>query len=90
MPVLVSSENEAKSFDFDGNPGKYPIFFFETIHQEKKILRNFSEEENYEINKYDSLGFITNLESAFLLIKLLKILTRFLMIRFLQRLMSLK
>ena len=73
MPVLVSSENEAKSFDFDGNPGKYPIFFFETDTSGEKSFEEFySEEENYEINKYDSLGFITNLESTISFNKLLE------------------
>ena len=73
VPVLVSSENEAKSFDFDGNPGKYPIFFFETDTSGEKSFEEFySEEENYEINKYDSLGFITNLESTISFNKIIK------------------
>ena len=73
VPVLVSSENEARSFDFDGNPGKYPIFFFETDTSGEKSFEEFySEEENYEINKYDSLGFITNLESPISFNKIIK------------------
>ena len=58
-PVLVQSEKEAKEFDFDKNPGKYPIYFFKTdTSGEKAYEEFFTEEEDYEINKYDSLGFI--------------------------------
>jgi len=58
-PVLVKSEKEAKEFDFDKNPTKYPIYFFKTdTSGEKTYEEFFTEEEDYEINKYDSLGFI--------------------------------
>jgi len=58
-PVLVKSEKEAKEFDFDKNPNKYPIYFFKTdTSGEKTYEEFFTEEEDYEINKYDSLGFI--------------------------------
>jgi len=58
-PVLVQSEKEAKEFDFDKNPNKYPIYFFKTdTSGEKTFEEFFTEEEDYEINKYDSLGFI--------------------------------
>ncbi|MDB2426519.1 polysaccharide biosynthesis protein [Flavobacteriaceae bacterium] len=58
-PELVKSENEAKEFDFDKNPNKYPIYFFKTdTSGEKTYEEFFTEEEDYEINKYDSLGFI--------------------------------
>ena len=58
-PVLVQSEKEAKEFDFDKNPNKYPIYFFKTdTSGEKTYEEFFTEEEDYEINKYDSLGFI--------------------------------
>jgi len=58
-PVLVQSEKEAKEFDFDKNPKKYPIYFFKTnTSGEKTFEEFFTEEEDYEINKYDSLGFI--------------------------------
>ena len=66
-PVLVNSEEEAKSCDIDGNPNKYPIYFFETDTSGEKTYEEFySEEEDYEINKYDSLGFIkTSQESIY-------------------------
>ncbi|MDC0552117.1 polysaccharide biosynthesis protein [Flavobacteriaceae bacterium] len=58
-PVLVQSEKEAKEFDFVENPNKYPIYFFKTdTSGEKTYEEFFTEEEDYEIEKYDSLGFI--------------------------------
>jgi FlaA1/EpsC-like NDP-sugar epimerase len=58
-PELVQSEKEAKEFDFDKYPTKYPIYFFKTDTSGEKTYEEFyTEEEDYEINKYDSLGFI--------------------------------
>ena len=58
-PELVKSEKEAKEFDFDKYPKKYPIYFFKTdTSGEKKYEEFYTEDKNYEINKYDSLGFI--------------------------------
>ena len=58
-PILVQSEKEAKEFDLDKNPNKYPIYFFKTDTSGEKTYEEFyTEEEDYEINKYDSLGFI--------------------------------
>ena len=58
-PELVQSEKEAKEFDFVKYPNKYPIYFFKTdTSGEKTYEEFFTEEEDYEINKYDSLGFI--------------------------------
>ena len=58
-PELVLSEQEAKEFDFVSNPSKYPIYFFKTdTSGEKTYEEFFTEEEDYEINKYDSLGLI--------------------------------
>jgi len=62
-PQLVQSEKEAKEFDFDKYPTKYPIYFFKTdTSGEKTYEEFFTEEEDYEINKYDSLGFINTPE----------------------------
>ena len=62
-PELVQSEKEAKEFDFDNNPKKYPIYFFKTdTSGEKTYEEFFTEEENYDINTYDSLGFINTSE----------------------------
>jgi FlaA1/EpsC-like NDP-sugar epimerase len=58
-PELVQSEKEAKEFDFNNYPSKYPIYFFKTdTSGEKTYEEFFTEEEDYELNKYDSLGFI--------------------------------
>ncbi len=39
--------------------GKYPIYFFKTdTSGEKTYEEFFTEEEDYNIKKYDSLGFI--------------------------------
>jgi len=58
-PELVQSEKEAKEFDLNKYPTKYPIYFFKTdTSGEKTYEEFFTEEEDYEINKYDSLGFI--------------------------------
>ena len=58
-PELVLSEQEAKEFDFDKYPNKYPIYFFKTdTSGEKTFEEFFTEDENYNIKKYDSLGFI--------------------------------
>jgi FlaA1/EpsC-like NDP-sugar epimerase len=58
-PELVLSEQEAKNFDFDKCTSKYPIYFFKTdTSGEKTYEEFFTEEENYEVDKYDSLGFI--------------------------------
>ena len=62
-PKLVQSEKEAKEFDFDKYPTKYPIYFFKTdTSGEKTYEEFFTEEENYDINTYDSLGFINTSE----------------------------
>jgi FlaA1/EpsC-like NDP-sugar epimerase len=58
-PELVLSEQEAKNFDFDKYPTKYPIYFFKTdTSGEKTYEEFFTEEEDYEVNKFDSLGYI--------------------------------
>ena len=62
-PELVQSEKEAKEFDLDKYPSKYPIYFFKTdTSGEKTYEEFFTEEENYDINTYDSLGFINTSE----------------------------
>ena len=62
-PVLVQSEQEAKEFNFDKYPKKYPIYFFKTDTSGEKTYEEFyTEEEDYNINIYDSLGFINTPE----------------------------
>jgi len=62
-PELVKSEKEAKEFDFNKNSAKYPIYFFKTDTSGEKTYEEFyTEDEDYEINTYDSLGFINTPE----------------------------
>jgi len=62
-PELVQSEKEAKEFDFDKYPTKYPIYFFKTDTSGEKTYEEFyTEDEDYDIHKYDSLGFIKSPE----------------------------
>jgi FlaA1/EpsC-like NDP-sugar epimerase len=62
-PELVLSEQEAKNFDFDKYPTKYPVFFFKTDTSGEKTYEEFyTEDEDYVINRYDSLGFINSPE----------------------------
>ena len=58
-PIIVKSEKEAKEFDFDKYPTKYPIYFFKTDTSGEKSYEEFyTHDEDFNINKYDSLGFI--------------------------------
>ena len=62
-PEMVKSEKEAKDFDFDGSPSKYPIYFFNTDTSGEITYEEFyTEEEDYNIDNYDSLGFINTPE----------------------------
>jgi len=62
-PELVLSEQEAKNFDFGKCPTKYPIYFFQTdTSGEKTYEEFFTEEEDYEVNEFDSLGYIKTSE----------------------------
>ena len=58
-PELVESEKQAKAFNYDSFPKKYPIFFFKTDTSGEKSHEEFyTEEENYNLNLYKSLGVI--------------------------------
>ena len=58
-PQIVNSEKEAKEFNFERYPDRYPIYFFKSDTSGEKTYEEFyTEEEDYEINIYDSLGFI--------------------------------
>ena len=60
-PQLVQSEKEAKEFNFDKNPTIISNLFFKTDTSGEKTYEEFyTEDEDYEINKYDSLGFINS------------------------------
>lgn len=60
-PIVVSSEKEAKDFNFVNYPTNYPIYLFKTDTSGEKTYEEFySEDEDYEINKFKSLGFINS------------------------------
>jgi FlaA1/EpsC-like NDP-sugar epimerase len=62
-PIEVKSEEEAKAFDIEGNPDKYPIYFFKTDTSGEKTYEEFyTEDEDYNIDEYDTLGYIKTLE----------------------------
>jgi FlaA1/EpsC-like NDP-sugar epimerase len=64
-PVFVNSEEEAKSFDIVGSPGKYPIYFFKTDTSGEKTYEEFyTEKEDFDLTQYDSLGFIKTKEES--------------------------
>ena len=64
-PELVQSEKEAKEFDFDKYTNKYPIYFFKTdTSGEKTYEEFFSEDEDYDIDQFNSLGFIKTKEES--------------------------
>lgn len=63
-PEIVKTEKEAKEFDFNKNNKKYPIYFFETdTSGEKTYEEFFSENDDYDLNKFNSLGFIKSLKN---------------------------
>ena len=67
-PHIVQSEKEAKEFEFKKTHNNYPIYFFKTDTSGEKTYEEFyTEEEDYEINTFDSLGFINtqNIEISF-------------------------
>jgi FlaA1/EpsC-like NDP-sugar epimerase len=62
-PELVKSEKEAKDFDFNNNPGKYPIYFFKTdTSGEKTYEEFFTDKEECELRSYYSIGYVSPLD----------------------------
>jgi FlaA1/EpsC-like NDP-sugar epimerase len=61
QPEQVKSEKEAKEFNFKANPEKYPIYFFKTDTSGEKTYEEFyTENEDFDINTFNSLGFINS------------------------------
>jgi len=64
--LSMGSEKEAKEYDI--KLGKYPIYFFKSdTSGEKEYEEFYTEEENLNLKKYDSVGYITsdNIEISF-------------------------
>ena len=58
-PIHMSSEEKAKKYNIDNNLGKYPIYFFKTDTSGEKTYEEFyTKEEDCDIKKYNSIGFI--------------------------------
>ena len=71
--VLVNSEKEAKSFDIEGNPGQYPIYFFSSDTTGEKTYEEFyTENEEFDIDNYDSLGIVKTTEELISFQEILK------------------
>ena len=52
-----------QDFNFDKHLSKYPIYFFKTDSSGEKTYEEFyTKDEDYDINTYDSLGFINTPE----------------------------
>ena len=64
-PFLCRSEKEAKSFDIKANSKQYPIYLFKTDTSGEKTYEEFyTENEDFDINQYNSLGFINTKENS--------------------------
>ena len=60
-PKHMSSEKEAKDFNINSELGQYPIYFFMTDTSGEKTYEEFyTSKENYNLKKYNSLGYITS------------------------------
>lgn len=58
-PAYMNSEKEAKEFQINSDLRKYPIYFFKTDTSGEKGYEEFyAENENINLNTYDSIGFI--------------------------------
>ena len=61
VPFFADSAESAKSFNIIVNPDKYPIYLFETDTSGEKTYEEFyTEKEDYNINKYQSLGYVNS------------------------------
>ena len=59
VPTVMNSEEEAKNFDIFFNKPKYPIYLFATDTSGEKAYEEFySDEENVNLKKYSSIGYI--------------------------------
>jgi FlaA1/EpsC-like NDP-sugar epimerase len=62
-PFIVQSEKEAKEFDFKISSEKYPIYFFESDTSGEKTYEEFyTEDEDYVLDRYNSLGYINSID----------------------------
>ena len=58
-PKIVKSEMEGKNFNFSKNSKDYPIYFFKTDTSGEKTYEEFyTENETFDLKKFNSLGYI--------------------------------
>ncbi len=58
-PVIVKSELDAKNYNINNDKKNYPIYFFKTDTSGEKFFEEFySENEDFNLITYKSLGFI--------------------------------
>ena len=63
-PLIANTEDEAKNFDFKNNPNSYPIYFFKSDTTGEKSYEEFySDDEHYNLDDYNSLGYIKSLNN---------------------------
>ena len=59
-PYICKSEEEAKRSTYLLNEKKYPVFLFKTDTSGEKLYEEFyTDDETYDLNKYQSLGVIS-------------------------------
>ena len=62
-PIIFYSEKDAKEFCINSKTSKYPIYFFKTDTSGEKAYEEFyTEDEDYNLDKFDSLGYINTPE----------------------------
>lgn len=62
-PYYAKSEKDAKDFKITKN--KYPVYFFKSDTSGEKGFEEFyTEDEDYELSKYDSIGVINSNETS--------------------------
>ncbi len=60
-PYLASSEEDAKNFNFEDKSNKYPVYFFKSDTTGEKLFEEFyTENEDYNLSDFNSLGYIKN------------------------------
>jgi FlaA1/EpsC-like NDP-sugar epimerase len=58
-PFVCHAEQEAKAFDWKAHPGAYPIYFFTSDTSGEKTYEEFyTEDEIYNLQTYEALGYI--------------------------------
>ncbi len=58
-PVIFNSEADAKNYDLNRNKSDYPVFLFKSdTSGEKEYEEFYTFDEDYDLDSYDSVGYI--------------------------------